>query len=108
MAKENPLTLSGLTKYHEKTLVPFLKENFATKEDLNNLKEVFVTKEDLNNLKEVFVTKEEFEGLIDIVATKDELKSGISGLEKRLGEKIDNVGKTVKEIKTVLAEAHVL
>lgn len=71
-----------------------------------------LTKKDIESLikaqKEVFVTKEEFEGLIDIVATKDELKSGINGLEKRLGGKIDNLGKDLKEIKTVLSEARVL
>jgi hypothetical protein len=52
-------------------------------------KEVFATKKDLTGLKEIFVTKEEFEGLIDIVATKEEL---------------NEVGKDVKEIKSLLID----
>jgi|GEM_PF-3311479 len=76
-----------------------------------------LTKKDIESLikaqKEVFVTKEEFEGLIDIVATKDELKNlatkgELFSLEKRLGDKIDDMGKDLSEIKTILTEAHVL
>jgi len=55
--------------------------------------------------KEVFVTKEEFEGLIDIVATKEELKS-LATKEELNGVKdsLDQVGKDVKEIKSLLID----
>jgi len=78
MAKEKPLTLRDLKEYHKKTLAPLLREDFAT--------------------------KKEIEYLIDIVVTKEEL----IGVEKRLGVKMDNIGKDVKEIKTKLTEAGVL
>ena len=78
-----------------KKLIEAQKKVFSTKEDLSNFKD---------SLKEDFATKKEIEYLLEIVATKDELV----GLEKRLGDKIDNIGKGIKEIRSVLTDAHVL
>ncbi|MEK7080551.1 MAG: hypothetical protein AAB925_01825 [Patescibacteria group bacterium] len=91
MTKEKPLTLKELAKYNKEVLFPAMEKKFTTKKDLLSL-------------KEDFATKKEIEYLIDIVATKEEL----IGIEKRLGAKIDNLGKDIKEVKTKLTEAGVL
>lgn len=61
------------------------------KQEIKQLKEVFATKDDIKNfeagLKENFATKKEIEYLIDVVATKEEL----IGVEKRLNKRIDKI-----------------
>ncbi len=78
-------------------------DNKDIKKLIKEQKKVFATKKDLTGLKEDFATNKEIEYLIDIVATKEELV----GVEKRLGVKIDEIGKGVKDIKTKLTEVGV-
>jgi len=73
-SNEKPLTLNELAKYNQEVLFPFMKENFATKKDVENL--------------------------IDIVATKEELR----GLEERLVGKLDLIDKKLDKVDVIEKE----
>ena len=51
-SNEKPLTLNELAKYNQEVLFPFMKENFATKKDVENLIDIVATKEELRGLEE--------------------------------------------------------
>ena len=63
-------------------------------------KEIFVTKDDFKSLKGNFATKQDIENLIDVIATKDEL----SGVEKRLSEKLDVIDKKLDKVDAIEKE----
>lgn len=56
---EKPLTLRELAKYNQEVLFPFMKENFATKKDMENLIDIVATKDQLGGFeKDVKYIKE--------------------------------------------------
>ncbi len=79
MAKEKLLTLNELTKYHKKTLIPFLKENFATKTEVEHLIDIVATKEDLKGvgkrLEGVGKRLEGVEKKLEGISTKEDVKN---------------------------------
>lgn len=85
MAKEKPLTLSELAKYHKKTLAPFMKENFATKKEIECLIDIVATKDELHKAKNEILgeIKKRFNSV-------DENLKGINKLEIRVVD-IENV-----------------
>lgn len=85
MAEEKPLTLNELERYHKEILIPSLKENFATKQEIEYLIDVVATKEELHKTKEEILVQ----------------------MNKRF-DSIDRKLEDVKEIKTKLTEAGVL
>jgi len=86
MAKEKLLTLSELAKYHKKTLVPFMTENFVTKREFEGFMEIAAKKEDLDGLD----TKvDELATKVNGLATKEDVKN--------LNKKLDSISEDLKK-----------
>ena len=58
-----PLTINDLCDFTEQILLPAMKENFATKDDLEN----FATKDDLKEALQNFATKDYIDVALEII-----------------------------------------
>jgi primase-polymerase (primpol)-like protein len=97
--KENPLTLNEFTKYNQKVLFPFMKENFVTKNEFESFLEIAATRDDLKKMEERLDKK------IEGIATKEDIKNlgkQLSVLSEDL-KKSNNIEMRVDYIENVLA-----